>query len=471
MFKKYLGAAKRNWPLLVIMIFFAVAYSSYSLLRHMHFGSSGFDLGIFDQAIWHYSRLEVPASTTRGVSNLLGDHFHPILIILAPLYWISSSVNMLLIVQGCLFALAILPIWLFVKKRLGKIPAYCFVLAYATFWGTLNAVAFDFHEIAFAVPIIAFMIYFIEEKKWRHYFIALALLLLVKEDMSILVAFFGIYLLAKKELKRGAISLVAGVTWFFLATKLFIPFFAGASGAYAYWTYTQLGPDPISSIVAIIKNPMLLYTTMVNPKTKTQTAKAIFYPFFLLPFFSPLIILAVPLISERFLSTNMIYWVKDFHYTATIAPILAMAGADGLYNITKLVNHKKLRTAVIMGMSVFVLLMNLKDVRKSQQWSLTSPDFYSLSSNDKTGKEALNKIPKDASVMSQDVLIPHLSHRNEIYQLKPGGKLGEYIVATKTLGVWPNNSYTEVETILNDAKKNTYKTVFEKNEWVVLRRN
>ena len=44
---------------------FAAGYSMSALLRHWHFDSS-YDLAIYDQAIWHLSRFERPASSIRG---------------------------------------------------------------------------------------------------------------------------------------------------------------------------------------------------------------------------------------------------------------------------------------------------------------------------------------------------------------------------------------------------------------------
>lgn len=47
----------------------ALAYATFSVLRHLHYGSYAFDLGIFDQAIWHYSRFEVPETTIFGLPS------------------------------------------------------------------------------------------------------------------------------------------------------------------------------------------------------------------------------------------------------------------------------------------------------------------------------------------------------------------------------------------------------------------
>src|SRR5262245_41393785 len=107
---------------------FVAAYSLYGLFRHWHFGSSAYDLGIFDQAIWHLSRFEAPSSTVRGFSNLLGDHFSPILVVLAPLYWIAPAPEALIVAQAVLLAASIVPVWIFVRRRLPPGPAYALAI-------------------------------------------------------------------------------------------------------------------------------------------------------------------------------------------------------------------------------------------------------------------------------------------------------------------------------------------------------
>lgn len=179
---------RQHWLLCVLVLFGVVAYSAFSLVRHGHFESGGYDLGLFDQAIWHYSRFEAPVSTIylAGPANVLSDHFSPILVVLVPFYWLWDNIDVLLIAQALLLAFAAVPIWLFVRRRLGVVPAYCFAGAYLAYWGILQTVAFDFHEVAFAVPLIAFAILFADQERWRWFFGCVFVLLLVKEDLAIL---------------------------------------------------------------------------------------------------------------------------------------------------------------------------------------------------------------------------------------------------------------------------------------------
>ncbi len=66
-------------------------YSDMSLFRHWHFQSNAFDLGNLDQAIWHYSRFERPECTIMSKWTYLGDHFHPILALFVPLFWVFPT--------------------------------------------------------------------------------------------------------------------------------------------------------------------------------------------------------------------------------------------------------------------------------------------------------------------------------------------------------------------------------------------
>ena len=57
---------KRLWELrlqILICLLFFIAYAVLSVVRHNHYGSFGYDLGINDQVVWEYSRLLPPIST------------------------------------------------------------------------------------------------------------------------------------------------------------------------------------------------------------------------------------------------------------------------------------------------------------------------------------------------------------------------------------------------------------------------
>jgi len=470
---------RRRFLWLLVFIVTA-AYSSLSILRHLHFNSSAYDLGIFDQAVWQYSRFHAPFDSVRSnllTENILSDHFHPILILLAPMYWLLNTVAALLVAQALLFALAIVPIFLFTEKRLGQASAYLFALSYSIFWGVQKAIEFDFHEIAFAVPLIALAIYFIDEKRWKAYFVCLGCLLLTKEDLSVLVVFFGVYLIAIKQFKRGLISIGAGLVWFFAALKIFIPFFTAPSAIrvgsfYRYWSYNQFGTDPLSALWTMIKNPLLVIRTLFSPVIKLQTYWYIFHPFLFLAFCSPLFILALPLIAERFLSQGAQFWGLDFHYTATLAPVLVMASVDGLFRIARLLKQEAHARRLAISASILMLVLNLYLLPRFPLWNLTSVQYWRLSSSDQAGRQAVSLIPRTASVAATAPITPHLTHRPEIYVLNPMIVIpdADYIIASERLSSFPFANFQEIKYYLDYQQARGYRQVFAQEGWIVLKR-
>ncbi|MBI5620396.1 hypothetical protein HY949_01305 [Candidatus Gottesmanbacteria bacterium] len=50
--------ARFDWSFKVLVgwiIGLSIAYSALSIIRHNHFQSGGFDLGIYDQTVWQYA--------------------------------------------------------------------------------------------------------------------------------------------------------------------------------------------------------------------------------------------------------------------------------------------------------------------------------------------------------------------------------------------------------------------------------
>jgi uncharacterized membrane protein len=101
----------------------AIAYMLHALFRHWQFNSSAYDLGIFDQAIWHLSRFERPASSIAGRGTIFSGHFHPIILLLAPGYWFAPRPETLLVIQSVLLAASVVPVFCYADARLGRRPA------------------------------------------------------------------------------------------------------------------------------------------------------------------------------------------------------------------------------------------------------------------------------------------------------------------------------------------------------------
>jgi uncharacterized membrane protein len=439
---------------------FALAYALFGLLRHWHFGSSAYDLGIFDQAVWHLSRFETPASTISGFSNILGDHFYPVIALFAPLYWIAPAPETLIAAQALLLALSIVPVFLFLRDRLPAQPALMLSAAYALFWGLQSAAAFDVHEMAFAPLAIATAILAADRRRWGWFWTAAVLIVLVKEDLIPILTMLGLLLIVQGERARGGVLAAASLITFVAIVRIVIPAFAD-SGAFSVG----------SAYADVIARPWTIPATLVTPSIKMRTALWWLAPFAGLSLGSPVALLIVPLALERLLSSSPNHWGTAFHYSAPLAPILAMSAGDGLARLARRVNADATRARVLIGAAAACVLLSSLLPGHQPLWRLLSAKTYQQPSEAQTGYEAMARIPAGASVVAQAAIVPHLSRRNLIYMLDAHAPGADYVIAAADLNPWPAARFADVTPLLDERRRRGYTAVFEQDGWLVLRRN
>jgi uncharacterized membrane protein len=344
------GAGRWRNPHLIavgaLTLVMAALYCVFALAQLYRFRTSSYDLVIFDEAVRSYSHFLPGTSIIKGLHNgfgphfsELGDHWSPILAALSPLYWIYSGPQTLLVAQAVLFALAIPPLWVFTRRAFGggrkaTVAAYLVSVAYALSWPIASALAFDFHEVAFAPLLIAIALERLQAGRLRTALIALTALLLVKEDMGLLVAGIGIYLavarprVVRRQLLVGCILIVAGLLDTVIATYVLIPAFGGRSDY--YWAYTALGANGQQAVGHLITHPISSLKLLITPRVKLVTMLWLFGAFCFLPLRSPIALATIPLLLERMMA-NLFgnWWVTSYQYNAYLVVILACAAVDG----------------------------------------------------------------------------------------------------------------------------------------------
>jgi uncharacterized membrane protein len=346
------------WALVALA---AVGYSVFALERYWAFGDGSYDLVIFDQAVRSYAHFQPGTSIIKGVHNgfgphfsVLGDHWSPILASLAPFYWIHNGPQTLLVAQAVLFALAVPPIWLFTRRAFGGgrravVAAYLVSVAYLLSWPIAAALNFNFHEVAFAPVLIAIALERLQAGRLWTALIALAVLLLVKEDMGLLVAGIGLYLavarprVVPRQLLVGAVLMVAGVADTVLATYVLIPAFGGRSDY--YWAYTALGHNVPQALQHLVAHPLSSLHLLITPRVKLVTLLWLFGAFCFLPLLSPISLALIPPLLERMLGSHFpAWWGTYFQYNAFLVVILACAAADGAARLDRWVARARARS-------------------------------------------------------------------------------------------------------------------------------
>lgn len=416
-----------------LIIFFTFLYSVWSINRHVHFQTDAVDLGIFDQVIWKYSHFQIPLSTvkfgTYPGANILGDHFHPLIAILAPLYWLWGNVSMILIAQAVLVGIGAWPIYqLALDKFKNKYFSLSLAFAYLGFIGIQTLIDYDFHEIAFGLPILAFAFLYLHRKDYQKYFIFIVLAIFVKEDLPLYVAMLGLYSIIRlRQYKVGLITMAIGLVSYFTITTWIIPYFKRDIFAYEHLP-PEIGKTGLDLIKTAVTNPFLVARAAFydGDHIKIKTSFNLLGSFGFLPLLSPTtLLLTLPNITERFLTTLMQRWIIRFQYSAILSPIFALATIHAVQNLQwvgkKLKLAKQAQAYLLPSISILLVLSTLYFTYRDQGplLRMVNPKSYQLSPQLQKNYEVLKKIPANASVGAQSSWVPHLSHRQEIYSYEP----------------------------------------------------
>ncbi|MFC5804436.1 DUF2079 domain-containing protein, partial [Streptomyces formicae] len=298
-----------GWAAVLFLLYATVAVRRHQLLR-----TTGYDLGIFEQAVRAYAQLRAPVVPLRGEGfNLLGDHFHPLIAVLAPFYRLWPSPVCLLVAQAALLAVAVVPLARWAARVLGRRAAHVVAFGYGASWGIASAAAFDFHEVALAVPLLAFALEALGRERWRQAVAWGAPLLLVKEDLGLTLAALGAYVAWKGPRRLGIATAAAGVAGSLIEIKLLLPAF-NPGGGYAH------GGNLADAHGSLLADLAFMPLDALRPDVKALTLVLVFAPSALIALRSPLSLLAVPTLAWRMLSENSFHWGTAFHYSAVLMP-------------------------------------------------------------------------------------------------------------------------------------------------------
>ncbi|MHB8688596.1 MAG: DUF2079 domain-containing protein, partial [Candidatus Dormibacteraceae bacterium] len=262
---------------------YSLTYIALSTLRHESYHSFGFDLGLFNQVFWNTTQGRLFESTMSQAlpvpHSLLGDHFSPIFLFLMPFYFAYPHPETLLVIQTLALALGAWPVYLLARLKLPAGYAPWWVLAYFLFVPLAYINLDDFHEVALAVAPMGFALYFLESGRRGWFLISLLVAFLVKEEMALIGAGVGGYiLLGKRDWKLGLGVLAGSLAAFVAIIQIAIPFFAsGRSYPYFASRYANVGGSPGGILKTLATNPIRITRSLLQTK-KIYFLVAIFGP-------------------------------------------------------------------------------------------------------------------------------------------------------------------------------------------------
>ncbi len=358
-----LSAALDRLPAALVVVVGAWVLIAYSVGQWRSLTVPSWDLAIFAELAKDYAHGQAPIVSIKGDGyNLLGDHFHPILVLLGPVWRLFPTPLALLVVQDLLLAVSAWPLTRLATRLTRRSVATALGLFYVLSWGIQGAVQAQFHEIAFAVPALAWASVAFVERRWRACALWLAPLVLVKEDMGLTLVMAGGAMALRgwqdaragrpdddggwarwlpgrsaqlsgrsartragmpTAVRVGAYVALFGLLAFVLTVFVIVPLLS-PTGA---WQYGLNGNA--ADGMPTVPNHGNLLDRLFSPQVKVATLFMLVCTAGGIGLASPWMTLVLPTLGWRFLADKETYWEwRYWHYNAVLIPIALGALLD-----------------------------------------------------------------------------------------------------------------------------------------------
>lgn len=458
------------WPALVVAVVALAAYLTLSLARWHRWETPSWDNAIFEQAVRGWAGLGWPVVDIKGDGYIqLGDHWSPLLVVLAPFYRVFPSPVTLLVAQAVLVAISVVPLTQAARRWLGRSAGLAVGVAYAASWGVQSAIDVQFHEYALAAPILAFGLAAALDGKWRRACVWILLLLGVKEDMGLTVAGFGAVLWCWGERRRAWQMVAAGLGGMALTLFVLIPIF-NPWNRYDYWG--KLGEDGATGapqgLAGLVDGVWRIFTNLLTPEVKIETIVLLLVVTAFAALRSPLLLMIVPTMLWRYAGSTEYYWGSTWHYSLILMPIVFAATIDG----TRLLRASSRAAArgfarAVPALTVVVAALLLPRFPLSD---LADPATYERPDHVAAGERALATIPAGASVASDLGLIVHLTSDRTVYWIGTESDVQPEYVAIRTWSGWGGNPPDDVARYAASRFGGVYEVAFDEGGYAVARR-
>lgn len=415
----------------LLLSFFTVAYIVFvcfiCLLRYRTFDYADFDLAVHAQTVYNilYGSIQ---SSILGIP-FLGNHLNLILFLIVPIYAIFSTPLTLLFIQALFVGLGVVPLYLLAKEVLDRRFAFWFCILYLLFPALTFIIQYEFHPVSLTIFFILFMFYYFEKSQFMPFVLFMFLSLLCKENISVGIFFFGLYVLLfrRRKWKWSIVPLVISLIWLIVGVKILRIFNPGTIDF--HYIYRQFGSNMPEVVSNILRHPGVA-SRYIFAQEDRRFLFQLFFPLGCLSLLSPKILfIGLPFFLQQLLSMRLEDHSIEYHYAAKLIPFLFISAIYGLRNLlkSKLIGaHKIVLIGFLVACSVisnvyFGLLPKIGENLFSR---------YVIKDITYIKQKFINRVPRDSSVVATFEFLPQLSQRKELYSFHHF-YIGKYTLSQK----------------------------------------
>ena len=401
------------------------AIGAFTCMRQAAYCTPNFDFGIFCNMFHNMRKTLLPLVTCERDKLLshFAVHISPIYYLLLPFYAVFPSPYTLQLGQAAVLASGVVPVYLLAKnKNLSPKLTAVLMAAYALNPVLFCGTSYDLHENCFLVPLLLWTFYFSELEKPVPMVLFALLTCMVKEDATLFVLFFGLFLIiSRKKYRNGIVLSVISLVWFGAALFLLSRFGDGVmSNHFGNFMFEDHGL--LGMLRVIVMDPGYAISQIFTAE-KFLFLLQMLLPLGLLPVCSRKVsqlLLLFPFILENLMSDYVYQHSIDFQYCfGALACMIYLA----VINAAEL----KVRTARYLCLLAAIASLFLFTVNAWPKLSATYTKYYYYQEEFAALDEALSRIPPDASVKASTFFVPHLYERDVIYDVRSENET-DYVV-------------------------------------------
>jgi uncharacterized membrane protein len=455
------------------MLGYALLISYYAVLDHHNLSTRTLDLGLYENLVWNTLHGDFLGTTLARGGDHTSAHFDPILAVVALPYALFQHAEGLLVIQTLWLCSGALAVWALARHHLHNewFAAACAVmfLLYPPLHG---ANLFEFHSLALIVPIVMWAVFCLDGRRVRAYWPVLVLLLLCREDVSLLCCFLGVYAILSGLPRTGVATVGLSLAYLFVVKKYAMHdsslLMKDSSSTYSYAFYFKdmlpvRGEGAGGIVVTLLSEPLRTLKVLLKPD-RMQSALRMFVPLLGLPLLaSKKRVLMLYGFAFLGLSSLPIVYSIHFQYTSVLFPVLFAALPDAMRRVVDSgrvarlgLSRARLAWALLAALVVASAGISLKhgafvpNATFRAGWNLLDrfPD-RKLRERYAKLRQILQRLPPGAAISASDSLLPHVASRRDIFRYPELGSARYLLVAPAAFGGFGARPY---RALLKDGK-------------------
>lgn len=395
----------RLW-LIVLIFLYLVIFVKVSVLNYLSFNVHAVDFSLYDWLVPSFLRtgsFHSPACNC----NHMGLHQTMILFISAPFHYLVNHPIVSVVLHPLIAWSAIFPLLKLMNLfKINSFKKLIFTFLFFNFFGIAHIVKNNLHVEVYYIPLILWLLYFLERSKHLYIVIVTILICMIKEDAPLYLfsTFLGFYLFRNRD-KRLILYGILSLIFFIVNIKLIIPSFKDGGGYTFVSAVSKYGHTIEETVYGVLNSPLEVIKDIFMGGWIKYVGALLFIP--VLDFF--FIIAVFPFIFIHSIAATPLMSNLVLYYSAPFIPFL-------FYSYIKFMKTNRVRIDAVF---IFLSLI-FSTLFGSGYLSFKKIKFdYSLF------RKEINKIDKNELVCAADAIFPHFDYSQSIVKLSPRCKVGE----------------------------------------------